>query len=304
MNNRTNELTLYTQQDLVDMERGHATLVGIDSDGCVFDTMRVKQVEHFVPLIARFWKLEAHREALQECVEFVNLYSNTRGSNRFPALLRVFELLRGHPAVVATGELPTINLEPLRGYINSGLPLGNPSLQAEVERTGDAELAHLLAWSVAINDDIVARMRPVVPFKWALKALEAMSGQSDMLVVSQTPEAALVAEWELHKIRHYVSVIAGQELGTKAEHLRLAAGKHYAPSRILMIGDALGDRRAAREVGACFFPITPGAEEESWQRLTTEAYPRFLAGNYTAEYEREISAAFDAALPELPPWQR
>lgn len=291
----------YTREDLIEMPRRHETLVGIDSDGCVFDTMRVKQREHFVPQILKFWELERWHDAVVECVEFVNLFSSTRGSNRFPALLRVFELLAKHPKV-GVGELPRVELGPMRRYIESGLPLGNPSLESEVERTGDSELKRLLAWSMAINEDIGANMRPVPPFEWALKALDAIAEGSDALVVSQTPEAALVAEWDLHKIRHYVAVIAGQELGTKAEHLRLASSGHYEPQKILMIGDALGDRRAAREVGACFFPITPGAEEGSWEQFVMESYPRFLAGEYSAEYEREISRAFDAALPDEPEW--
>ena len=49
---------------------------------------------------------------------------------------------------------------------------------------------------------------------------------------------------------------AGQELGTKTEHLKLAAKNKYPPERILMIGDAPGDLNAARANGALFYPIT------------------------------------------------
>ncbi len=289
------------REALVALPRRHDTLVGIDSDGCVFDTMSVKQREHFHPLIIRFWGLEACSDALRACAEFVNLYSRTRGSNRFPALLRTFELLHGHPQARASGAaLPA--LDALRAYVTSGLPLGNPSLADEVARTRDPELERLLAWSLAINDDIATRMRPVPPFASALRALALIRASSDALVVSQTPEAALVHEWDLHGIRHYVDFIAGQELGLKSEHLRLAAGGAYAPGQILMIGDALGDRAAARQVGAHFFPITPGSEEASWERFCAEAYGRFLDGTYTPAYECELSSAFDAALPEAPPW--
>ena len=133
------------------LPKHHDTLVGIDSDGCVFDTMTVKQREHFFPSIIRHWGLEACADALRACAEFVNLTSKTRGSNRFPALLHVFELLPDYPGARASGaKLPATDA--LRAYVQSGLPLGNPSLQAEVARTQDPELARVLAWSLALNE--------------------------------------------------------------------------------------------------------------------------------------------------------
>ncbi len=294
--------SLFTRGDLETFPKRHSTFVGIDSDGCVFDTMSVKQREHFHPLIIRYWSLEKCASQFRICAEFVNLYSKTRGSNRFPALLRTFELLHAYPGVSELGvELP--RLEALRAYVNSGLPLGNPSLIAEVERSQDAELERLLAWSLAINRDIDAHMRPVPPFVWARQALEAISRQSDSMVVSQTPEAALVKEWDLHKIRPFVTLIAGQELGTKSEQIRIATAQKYASAHILMIGDAIGDLAAARANNALFYPITPGGEEAAWERFVKEAYPKFLEGAFAGAYENALVAAFNDSLPEHPPWQ-
>ena len=73
-----------------------------------------------------------------------------------------------------------------------------------------------------------------------------------------------------------VGLIAGQELGSKQEHLALAAVGRYEPHRILMVGDAPGDQNAAQANGVLFFPIDPGHEDESWQRFFEEALPRFL----------------------------
>lgn len=292
----------YTPEDLQALPKRHDSFVGIDSDGCVFDTMSVKQKVHFHPLIIRFWGLEACEKELRACAEFVNLYSKTRGSNRFPALLRVFELLAEYPGVKASGvALP--KTDALRAYIRSGLPLGNPSLKAEAERTKDPELIRLLEWSLAINAEIDARMRPVPPYAWAVKALALIRANSDAIVVSQTPEEALVKEWNLHALRGYVDLIAGQELGTKAEHLRVAAGGKYAPGRVLLIGDAQGDLAAAQATGARFYPINPGGEEASWQRFCEEAYTRFLDGTFAGAYEQSLIAEFNALLPETPPWQ-
>jgi phosphoglycolate phosphatase-like HAD superfamily hydrolase len=291
-----------TPDDLACLPKRHDAFVGVDSDGCVFDTMSVKQREHFHPLIIRFWGLESCADEFRACAEFVNMYAKTRGSNRFPALLRTFELLHAYPGVRERGT-PLPKVEAMRAYVRSGLPLGNPSLASEAERTGDPELRRLLAWSLAINADIDARMRPVPPFPSARRALGLIRASSDVIVVSQTPEQALVKEWALHGIRHLVDLIAGQELGTKAEHLRLATSGKYAPDRVLMIGDATGDHAAAQQVGALFYPIVPGEEERSWQRFCDEAYARFLDGTFAGEYADALADAFNAALPEVPPWQ-
>ena len=76
----------------------------------------------------------------------------------------------------------------------------------------------------------------------------------------------------------YVRAIAGQEIGTKTEHLTMAAKGKYPDNRILMIGDAPGDFKAARENGALFFPVVPGRENESWKLFYEEALDIFING--------------------------
>ena len=96
--------------------------------------------------------------------------------------------------------------------------------------------------------------------------------------------------------------IAGQEMGSKSEHLKQAAAGKYAPDHILMVGDAPGDWRAAQTVEARFFPVVPGLEEECWQRLQDEALARFFAGTYAGDYETAQVREFQRLLPEQPPW--
>ncbi len=293
---------VYCKDDLVGFEPVHDSFVGIDSDGCVFDSMGVKQCQHFHPLLIKFWGLEAIEKQLRAAAEFVNLYSQTRGSNRYPAVVKTFELLGDWDEVVASGvELP--DLSSMREYCESGLSLGIPSLEAEVERSGDAELKRLLCWSYAVNEDIDKNMEEIPPFVECLTALKVIHENSDAIVVSQTPEEALVKEWNLHNMDGFVSAIAGQELGSKAEHLEMAAVGKYDLKRILLIGDAPGDRKAAAAVGACFYPINPGGEEASWARFHQVAYGKFLAGEYAGEYEQGLIDEFDKCLPDVPPWK-
>lgn len=293
----------FTKDDLINFTPACTSFVGIDSDGCVFDTMEVKQKDYFHPLIIEKWGLQAIEAQLRQAAEFYNLYSCWRGQNRFVALLQTFDALPDMPGVLDSAvTLPATTA--LRAYVESGMALGNPSLQLEVERTGDPELTKLLDWSLAVNDAISDRMPDILPFAGVQKSLDLMAGRSDLMVVSQTPEEALVHEWEKHGIRPYVSVIAGQELGTKAEHLSMATKNRYAPGHVLMVGDALGDLRAAESVGACFYPINPGQEAASWQRFYEEAYELFLDGRFAGAYQQSLHDEFRALLPEQTPWSK
>ena len=100
----------------------------------------------------------------------------------------------------------------------------------------------------------------------------------------------------------FVRVVAGQEMGRKEQILARAARGKYPPDRILMMGDAPGDLRAARANGALFYPILAGHEEESWHRFYEEVLDRFLEGSYSGACEAGLVEAFERNLPELPPW--
>lgn len=291
----------FSREDLLNFIPSHETFIGIDSDGCVFDTMETKQKDHFHPLIIKIWGLEAIEPQLRQAAEFVNLYSRWRGQNRFPALLQTFDLLEEWPEVAAAGvKLP--ERQGLRDYCKSGLPLGNKTLISEAERTGDPGLAKVVEWSLAVNRDIETNMKKILPFQGVRESLEQVRRCSDLAVVSQTPEEALVKEWKENNLAQYPRIIAGQELGTKAEHLQMLTAGRYRPEKVLMIGDALGDLRAAESAGACFYPVNPGGEGASWKRFADEAYGRFLAGTFCGAYQQELNAGFMKLLPAVPPW--
>jgi phosphoglycolate phosphatase-like HAD superfamily hydrolase len=282
---------------------GRSFYVGIDSDGCAFDTMEIKHKECFIPNIINYWDLQPVSKYAREAAEFVNLYSKWRGTNRFPALLMVLDLLRERPEVKARRACIADPVS-LREWVKRESKLGNPALKAEAERTGDLVLKHTLLWSEAVNTAIEDMVHGVPPFPFVRESLEKLSGHADVVVVSATPTEALEREWEEHDIARHASIIAGQELGSKAEHLALTAKGKYPPGHVLMVGDAPGDLKAAQANGALFFPVNPGREEASWERFYREACDRFLAGDYTREYEAQLMAEFDRLLPDVPPWKR
>ncbi|MEZ6108363.1 MAG: hypothetical protein R3B96_20270 [Pirellulaceae bacterium] len=92
----------------------------------------------------------------------------------------------------------------------------------------------------------------------------------------------------------------GQEAGSKRTILEIA--KAYELGKVLMVGDAPGDRQAAEAHGAWFFPICPTREDESWVVLHDEGIERFLAGRYGKDFQNALNTAFDQLLPDRLPW--
>ncbi len=84
---------------MFDLDPQQEFLVGIDSDGCAFDTMEVKHKECFIPNIINSYELQGISKYAREAAEFVNLYSKSRGINRFPALIETMQWLDRRPEV-------------------------------------------------------------------------------------------------------------------------------------------------------------------------------------------------------------
>jgi phosphoglycolate phosphatase-like HAD superfamily hydrolase len=230
----------YSQDILRGLQPQHPFFIGLDSDGCVFDTMEIKQKECFCPINIKVWGLQPVAKYAREAVEFVNLYSKWRGSNRFPALLKVLDVLAERDEVKERGfKVP--QLKSLQEWVESGAPLGNQSLEEEVSKTGDPILAKTLEWSYAINRAIEELVSGIPPFPCVRESLIKISGNADLICVSQTPAEALEREWAEHDLTQYVRLIAGQEFGTKIEHLELTTTGKYSDGHVLLVGDALGD---------------------------------------------------------------
>jgi phosphoglycolate phosphatase-like HAD superfamily hydrolase len=296
-------MSIPTKEILKQFQPQHSYFIGFDSDGCVFDSMELKHKECFIPNIIKYYNLQPVSKYAREAAEFVNLYSYWRGANRFPALVKTLELLKERPEV-RQRQVAIPDWAPIQKFIDSASSLGNPALKEAIAKTNDPALRHLLAWSEAVNRDIESMVKGLPPFPRVRECLQKLQGRADMMVVSATPAEALHREWEEHGIDKYVAVIAGQEIGKKEEQLGLTVQGKYAVGHVLMVGDALGDLKAARAVGALFYPVVPGREEDSWQVFENQIIEQFLSGRYTKETEAQYLADFEKALPQTPPWRR
>ena len=172
--------------------------VGIDSDGCVFDSMEIKHKECFAPMFVKHFELQAASKYARECWEFVNLYSRSRGINRFPALSNALNLLRCRPEVVAR-QVNVPETDALDEWISRETKLGNATLESEVGG-GNQNLQAVLEWSRAVNQAIEEIVSGVPPFPLVRETLAKLSDMADVIVISQTPLAALEREWSEHAL--------------------------------------------------------------------------------------------------------
>jgi len=286
----------WCKDDLIHFKPKHNVLVAIDSDGCVFDSMTIKQ-RIFHTGIIKFWGLEAVETEFRRVAEWTALFSPWRGLNRFELLLKI---LQGVSKYIPACKNPPATVA-LEAFAKSGVPLSADELAKRIERTGDLELKRALEWSRSVSKEIAAV--PQMPvFDGISAGLEKIRAAADSIVVSQTDEAALVHEWRNAGLEKFVDVIAGAELGSKIESLATAMKNRYALERTVMVGDAPGDLETARAVGCLFFPIIPGDEPASWVELREEALPRVLDGTFGDEYQKNLIGRFQKVLSEAPPW--
>jgi phosphoglycolate phosphatase-like HAD superfamily hydrolase len=285
----------------------HKFFVGIDSDGCAFDSMGIKQRECFCPWMIAHFNLQPVAEAARQCKEFADLFSKTRGANRHVTIARILsELLPSHPQVLER----RFTVPPFKYYVqwanDPQSQLTDAGLKKAIDSAKNADARKdfetALAWSRAVNHAVKDIVRDVPPFPFVKQSLEKARKQADLLVVSATPAEALQREWQEHGLDQYVTIIAGQEMGSKSEHLEFASKGKYEPNHVLMMGDAIGDLKAARKNNCLFYPIIPGDEVNSWKRFFDEAFDKFVSGTYAGGYEAGLIARFDSSLPELPQW--
>ena len=286
----------------IDYTARHPRLIACDSDGCAFDVMDLKHKECFCPAFIKHFGLQRCARQARQVWEFVNLYSRTRGCNRFIAVGHAVKLLAEHPEVCGTG-ITFMDFEPVHTFLTQTKALGEPELERQAKATDAPALHAMLAWTREVNVAVKAMCQGLGPFPGVDETLRAASESCDVLVVSQAPRPTLLHEWTESGLAAHTNFIAGQEFGDKASQVAQALAAHPQTQAVLVLGDAPGDQQAAEAAEACFFPIVPGDEIASWKRLREDGLPRFLKGEFDATYQASLLDTFSRALPTTPPWQ-
>ena len=81
---------MITMNDLDNFKKTKEFLVCVDSDGCAMDTMDIKHIRCFGPVMVEQWGLQKWKKQILERWNEINLYSMTRGINRFKGLAIAF----------------------------------------------------------------------------------------------------------------------------------------------------------------------------------------------------------------------
>lgn len=265
-------------------------LICIDSDGCAIDTMDIKHIKCFGPCMVTEWNLEEWKEPILERWNEVNLYTLTRGINRFKGLA---------VALIEINE-KYITIEGLDEFVRwteETKELSNESLEVEIEKTNNICLKRALEWSKSVNKSIdLLSDDEKCPFEGVKEAIILAKKVADIAIVSSANEKAVLDEWNKHGLLENVDIVLTQNIGSKSYCINKLIAKGYSRNNVLMVGDALGDLKAAEENEALYYPIMVRKEKESWIRFSKEALERFTSNSYYGEYQEKVIAEFKENL--------
>ncbi len=259
-------------------------IVCIDSDGCAMDTMNIKHIKCFGPCMITEWHLEQWQDEILESWNNVNLYTMTRGINRFKGLATAL-------AEVNVKYTPINGVKALVEWAENAPELSNNAVEAMIPFNPIFEKA--LNWSKAVNESIEELPQEAVkPFEGVREAMEEIHKTCDIAVVSSANPEAVKAEWERFGLMEHVDLLCTQDMGSKAYCIGEIAKKGYGLNNILMCGDAVGDMNAAASNGVLYYPICVNYENQCWSRIVPEALPKFLNGKYNGVYQDEVIKDF------------
>lgn len=261
-------------------------LVCVDSDGCAMDTMDIKHITCFGPCMVTEWGLQAWQEPILARWNEINLYSLTRGINRFKGLALAL-------AEIHTRYTPISGIDTLTQWAEHSPELSNDALARVIAQGGDPIFQKALCWSRAVNERIHALPEEEIkPYAGVREALAFAHQRADIAIVSSANREAVLAEWERHGLLEHTDVVLTQNDGSKAHCIHALLRHGYDPVRVLMCGDAPGDLQAAQKNGVLYYPILVRREAESWQEFMTEGFERLLSGTYAGTYQQEKETQF------------
>lgn len=265
-------------------------LICVDSDGCAMDTMELKHRRFFGPCMVDEWQLTPWRDVILERWNTINLYSMTRGINRFRGLAMVLQ-----EVCEQICDIPGIDV--LLQWVEKSEELSEPALKRALESKEAICLRKALAWSNEVNRRIDAlAIGEKHPFDGVKEALCFAHTKADIAVVSSANRKAVEEEWAGYGLLEFVDVLCSQEDGSKGYCIRNLLEKGYEPSHAMMVGDAPGDYEAARKNKVFFYPILVRSESDSWNEFQKDTINRLIEGRMTEDYQQKKVALFEKKL--------
>lgn len=262
-------------------------LVCVDSDGCAMDTMDIKHIRCFGPCMVTEWGLEEWKETILTRWNEINLYTMTRGINRFKGLsMALQEIDRTYRKID--------DLDTLVEWAANSPELSNDAVKRAIaEKPSSVILPKALSWSLAVNASIKALPESEKPpFQGVKEALSYAQQHADVAIVSSANLGAVLDEWELYGLLEHTDIVLAQDAGSKAFCIGELLKKGYSPDHVLMCGDAPGDQDAAKKNGVFYFPILVRHEKESWAEFMDTGLKHLLDGSYAGAYQDQKTGEF------------
>lgn len=274
-------------QTITEFKKTKNWLICVDSDGCAMDTMDVKHIRCFGPCMVEEWGLQAWKEEILARWNDLNLYTMTRGINRFKGLaIALAEIDEKYTKIDGVADILS--------WVDTAKELSNDGLKRELmAKPQSAALQKALSWSIAVNESINALPEEdKLPFPLVKNALAYAHERADVAVVSSANLDAVLEEWEKHGLLKHVDIVLAQNAGSKAFCIAELLKKGYAPENVLMCGDAPGDMQAAEKNGVYYYPILVKKEKESWAEFISVGLDKLLTGSFGGTYQQQKKAAF------------
>lgn len=273
-----------------DYKKKKEFLICVDSDGCAMDTMDIKHIRCFGPCMVEEWELKEWAAPILSRWNDINLYTMTRGINRFKGLVTALKEINEQYKKIE-------GLKELEAWVKESKELSNDALKLAAENTGGICLKKALSWSEQVNEDIKKIPKSMkTPFKGAGGGLQYAHDFADIAVVSSANRQAVEEEWQLYSMLCHTDIVLTQDVGSKAFCIGELLKMGYDKDHVLMVGDALGDYEAAKKNGVYYYPILVKKEEESWKEFRHTAVDKFLRGTFGSGYEDEKYKEFKENL--------
>lgn len=277
---------VYKLSKLSEYKKKKEFLICVDSDGCAMDTMDIKHIRCFGPCMVNEWGLEQWKEEILKRWNEINLYTMTRGINRYKGLSAALQEIHGKYTQIE-------DLDTLVQWVKESPELSNAALQRAIDNKDSISLKKALSWSKAVNESINRLPEEEkVPFEGVKEALAFAHGKADVAIVSSANLDAVLEEWERFGLLEHTDIVLAQDAGSKAYCIGQLLKAGYDKEHVLMCGDAPGDLDAAKQNGVFYYPILVRHEKESWKEFRETAVEKLMDGTYGGDYQQSKTEAF------------
>ena len=137
-------------------------------------------------------------------------------------------------------------------------------------------------------DSLTVHIETLSSPETTLKTIRGLGAKVGISLNPETPVEKIFPYLDL------VDLVLCQDVGSKAHCIQTLKAKGYGADKILMVGDAPGDKAAAEINGVYYYPILVRHEKESWEEFPYAA--NLLKEGTYAPYGTEKALEFLANL--------